>query len=115
MLLLIGLQASLTALYFVTAPFQMSDSLWIILSLNLFALAYLYKRYQVTHNPRSRHHRYARLAFTVTLIALEFFIFFSPNPVSPDGVLGLINDAEVLVTGILLGILWRHEILNHSK
>ena len=115
MLLLIGLQALLTALYFVTAPFEMSDSLWIVLTFNLLALAYLYKLKPATHNPHSRNYRYARLAFTATLIILEFFIFFSPNPVSPDGVLGLINDAEVLVTGILLGILWRHEILSHWK
>ena len=92
----------------------MNPGLWLTLVLNFLALGYLWKHHQISHELTSRRIRVARLVFTIALFLLEFLILFTPTPVSPNGILGLVNDGEVLVTGILLGVLWRNEILGNS-
>jgi len=115
MRLLIVLQALLAVIYYVTSPFEMNWSLWLTLALNLIALGYLWKHYRSSNEIPTREGRIARWVFTITLILMEFLILLTPTPVSPDGILGLINDSEVFVTGILIGVLWHREILGKTK
>jgi drug/metabolite transporter (DMT)-like permease len=115
MRLLIVLQALLAVIYYITSPFEMNWSLWITLALNLLALGYLWKYHRITHEIPTREGRIARLVFTITLILMEFLILFTTTPVSPDGILVLINDSEVFVTGILIGVLWHREILGKAR
>lgn len=115
MIFLIALQALLAIIYFATSPFDMNWGLWITLILNLLALGYLWKHHRICRELNTHQARIARLIFTVTLILLELLILFTPNPVSPDGIHGLINDSEVFITGILIGLLWRNEILGKDS
>jgi hypothetical protein len=105
------LQATLAILYFVTSPFHMSWSLWPTLILNLLALAYLWKHHRISYELHTKRVRTARLVFTITLVALEILIQFTPNSANPEGLLGFVNDSEVFITGILIGILWRRELM----
>jgi hypothetical protein len=115
MLFLILFQAFLAVIYFVTSSFNMNWSLWITLALNFLALGYLWNHHRVSFELKSRKVRIARLIFTITLFLLEFLILFTPSPVNTDGILGLINDGEVFITGMLIGILWRKEILGKDS
>lgn len=114
MLFLITFQAFLSILYFVTSPFDMNWGLWVTLVVNLLALTYLWKHYRFSSVLNNKNARLARLIFTATLFLLEFLILFTSTPVSSTGILGLINDSEVFITGILVGALWRNEILGKS-
>ncbi|SNX29175.1 hypothetical protein SAMN06295945_1540 [Polynucleobacter meluiroseus] len=116
MLYLIFLQILFSAAYYITSPFEMNWSLWAALALNFIALGYLFKHHQIAHELLHRRIRIARIVFTLTIFLLELLILFTPNPVSPDeGIFGLINDGEVLITGILLGVLWRKELLGNGS
>jgi hypothetical protein len=111
MLFLIALQATLASLYFAASPFQMNLGLWLTLALNFLALAYLWRHHRISYELHTRRVRIARLIFTITLIFLEILIQFTPNSANPEGILGFINDSEVFITGILIGILWRKELM----
>ena len=111
MILLIVIQFALTVLYFATANVDMSNTLWIVLMINLTTLGYLtlqYKNKDFIFTPKVK---IARLIFTVTLLIMEILEILVPHPLNADGVLGLINDSEVFVTGILIGALWSKELL----
>ena len=109
---LILLQAALAILYFITGPFQMNWSLWITLTINLLALAYLWKHHHTSCEESTPGARSARLIFIITLILLELLIEYTTTQFSQDVLSDLINDSETFITGVLIGLLWRNELLN---
>ena len=106
MRLLILLQALTAAVYYITAPFGLTLWIWLALTINIGALALLWI---TCPHPARKSYRHARLIFTVTLFLLEAVIAMTDSPISTTELQGLANDAEVLTTGILLGVLW-HEL-----
>ena len=112
---LIALQATLAILYFVTGSFQMNWSLWITLALNLSALVFLWKHHLAPYRFNTQKIRLARLLFTLTLILLELLIEFTTIQNNPTVLSELINDSETFVTGILIGLLWRKELLGLKR
>ena len=111
MIFLMVLQALLAILYFSTAPFSMSLSLEVTLLINVASLFKLGQIFFQTPEAFFLRIKLLRYIFTGTLLLLEFFIFLTPDPVSLSPLQGLINDAEVFVTGLLTGILWQDQIL----
>ncbi len=112
MILLMVLQAMVAILYFYTAPFTMNGPLYITLIINigtLFKLAQSFMSREVDFFDRIRR---LRLIFTITLLLLEFFIYLRPDPVSMTQLQGFINDIEVFVTGMLVGVLWQDKLLS---
>lgn len=100
---LILLQCLSAIVYYAAAPFGLSLWIWLTLAANLIALAFLWKHCADTNTPAFRH---ARWGFTITIFLLEVVIGMTDSPVSMTELQGLANDAEVLITGILLGVLW---------
>lgn len=105
MRILIVLQALAAAIYYMTAPFALNLSIWLMLTINVGALAWLWV---TCPHPTRQSYKHARIIFTITLFLLEGVIGLTDTPVSQTELQGLANDAEVLVTGILLGVLWHH-------
>lgn len=62
-------------------------------------------------NRTTGQYHWARWVFTGTIFLLELLIGLTDSPVSMTEVQGLFNDAEVLLTGVLLGVLWHQELL----
>jgi hypothetical protein len=112
MILLMVLQALLAILYFYTAPFPMTWPIYITLFINIGGLIKLGQVFLIRGEDFLNHIRLLRLIFTLTLILLEFFIYLSPEPVGLSALQGFINDAEVFVTGILVGVLWQDRLLS---
>lgn len=104
---LILLQALSAVVYYVTAPFNLTLWIWLVLIINTIALGYLWV---VCEHPRRQSFRHARLIFTLTLLLLEAVIGMTDSPISTTELQGLANDAEVLFTGMLLGVLW-HDLI----
>lgn len=104
MRILIVLQALSAAVYYATAPFALTWQIGVMLLLNLGALAFLWR---TPFAPELVTFRQARLVFTVTLLLLEAVIQMTDSPISTTEIQGLANDAEVLLTGMLLGVLWQ--------
>jgi hypothetical protein len=105
------LQALMAGLYFYSAPFVISVPLWITLVINLgslFKLAQIFLK-----NPKHFYGniKILRVLFTLTLILMELLIFLLPDPVGTTALQGFINDAEVFITGILVGMLWQDRLI----
>ena len=111
MRLLIVLQALAAAVYYMTAPFSLTSSIWLMLAINVGALAWLWG---TCPHPARKSYQHARIIFTITLFLLEAVIGMTDTPVSQTELQGLANDAEVLVTGILLGVLW-HDLFTRKS
>jgi len=106
-----ALQILLALLYFYTAPFNMTVSIVSTLIINLWSILSLMKIYWVNQELFFTKIKILRLIFLITLFALEFFIYLTPDPVSISAVQSFINDAEVFITGMLVGALWQDQIL----
>lgn len=107
MKLVIVMQMILSALYCYTGAFTMTVALWLVYIIsNLSLLLILFNRFNGFGIGISSQG--ARIIFTASLFLLELLIVLQPMVSSTHYWLGLINDAEVLVTGLLLGLLW-HE------
>ena len=111
MILLMVLQALLAILYFYTAPFSMSPALYITLIINVGSLFKLGQAFQNLGADFFDRIRLLRWIFSITLLLLEFFIYLRPDPVSLTALQGFINDAEVFVTGLLVGVLWQDKLI----
>ena len=111
MRLLIVLQAVAAAVYYMTAPFSLTPSIWLMLAINTSALAWLWA---TCPHPARQSYKHARLIFTITLFLLEAVISMTDSPISTTELQGLANDAEVLITGILLGVLW-HDLFTTAR
>ena len=111
MRLLIVLQAVAAATYYMTAPFALNASIWLMLGINAGALLWLWVTCQ---HPARQSYKHARIIFTITLFLLEAVIGMTDSPISTTELQGLANDAEVLITGILLGVLW-HDLFTTTR
>lgn len=106
-----ALQILLALLYFYTAPFNMTVSIVSTLIINLWSILSLMKIYWVNQELFFTKIKILRLIFLITLFVLEFFIYLTPDPVSISAVQSFINDAEVFITGMLVGALWQDQII----
>lgn len=104
---LILLQALSAIAYYVSAPFEMTLWIWLTLIANTAALLYLFK---TCIEPTGAAFRTARLGFTLSVVLLEGVIGLTDSPISTTELQGVINDTEVLMTGMLLGVLWYDRI-----
>lgn len=104
MRLLILLQALSAVIYYVTAPFHLTLAIMLMLAINSIALVGLWT---TCPHPTEKAFWHARWIFTLTLLLLEVVIGMTDNPISTTELQGLANDGEVLITGILLGVLWQ--------
>ncbi|NCW90030.1 MAG: hypothetical protein EBV73_05730 [Rhodocyclales bacterium] len=111
MRLLILLQALSAVGYYLSAPFPITTSIALALLINSLALAWLWVSCASAIRSSTLQYRWARGVFTGTLFLLELLIGLTDSPVSMTDLQGLFNDAEVLFTGILLGLLWHQELL----
>jgi hypothetical protein len=109
--LLILLQVLSAVGYYVSAPFPITLAIAVALVVNSVALAWLWMRCTSERDRGTPQYRWARWVFTGTLFLLELFIGLTDSPVSMTEIQGLFNDAEVLFTGILLGVLWHETLL----
>jgi len=105
------LQALSALGYYLTSPFSVNASIALALLANAGAMVFLWANCGSASDRQSPHYRWARWVFTGTLFLLELLIGLTDSPVSMTEVQGLFNDAEVLFTGVLLGVLWHEELL----
>lgn len=105
------LQALSALGYYATSPFTVNNSIAAALVANAAAMVFLWINCGSRTDRQTHQYRWARLVFTGTLFLLELLISLTDSPVSMTEVQGLFNDAEVLFTGILLGVLWHEELL----
>jgi len=113
--LLLGIQAAISTLYYLTAPFPLSAPVILFWLLNTFSVLLLLKNYNGITGQLSPNLKRYRLVFTATLFISEIFINITSENYQVDNLHGLISDTEVLVTGITLGVLWHYEITNKFK
>ena len=111
MRLLILLQALSAIGYYATSPFTVNNSIAVALAINAAAMVFLWLHCASPADRTTDQYRWARWVFTGTLFLLELLISLTDSPVSMTEVQGLFNDAEVLFTGVLLGVLWYDELL----
>lgn len=111
MRLLILLQALSAVGYYLSSPFSITIPIAIALLVNSLALVWLWVGCAPVIGRSTSQYRWSRGVFTGTLFLLEFLIGLTDSPVSMTELQGLFNDAEVLFTGILLGVLWHQELL----
>ena len=114
MKLVIPLQMILAALYFYTGEFSMTFALWVVYLISNGSLLVIFISDQGA-KPSVVSYPLARISFTVSLFLLEFLLMLQPTAPSTLLWIGLINDAEVLVTGLLLGLLWHDKFLPKSN
>ena len=105
------LQALSALGYYATSPFSVNGSIATALVANGAAMIFLWLNCGSLVDRLTPQYRWARWVFTGTLFLLELLIGLTDTPVSMTEVQGLFNDAEVLFTGILLGVLWHEELL----
>lgn len=107
---LLSLQLVISAVYYLTAPFDLkflTVFFWLLNSLSVFLLLINYR--QIT-DQLSPYLKALRLIFTFSLVLAEIVINLTAEPYTADNLHGFISDAEVLLTGITLGVLWHYEI-----
>lgn len=109
---LIVLQALSALAYYITAPFSLTLWIWLTLAINTAALIFLW---QACHDTTSAAFRSARWGFTLSVILLELVIGLTDSPISTTELQGVINDVEVLTTGILLGVLWHDRLIGLTQ
>ena len=96
--------------YYLSAPFNLTFFIYLFWSINLGSVVYLLINANKLYAPLLPPLKRARLVFTVTLALLEITINLNSNSYAADNFHGLVSDAEVLITGIILGVLWFHTI-----
>lgn len=111
MIFLMLLQEFLAILYFYTAPFKLDTALMLILFVNMGVLFKLGQIYWRGPDDFFKKIKFLRIIFTGTLIVLELLIYLLPQPIGTSPLQGFVNDVEVFVTGILVGVLWQDRIL----
>jgi hypothetical protein len=111
MIELMILQALMAGLYFYSAPFVISVPLWITLAINLGSLFKLSQIFLKNPEYFYRNIKILRVLFTGTLVLMELLIFLLPDPVGTSAFQSFINDAEVFITGILVGVLWQDRLI----
>ena len=107
---LLSLQILVSTLYYLSAPFNLTFFIYLFWAINLSSVVYLLINVNKLYAPLLPPLKRARLVFTVTLALLEITINLNSNSYAADNFHGLVNDAEVLITGMLLGVLWFHKI-----
>lgn len=105
------LQALSAVGYYMTSPFPVNVPIALALLINGATLIFLWIHCATLADRMSNQYRWSRWVFTGTLFLLEILIGLTDTPVSKTELQGLFNDAEVLSTGILLGVLWHEELL----
>ena len=112
MTLLIYTQVMLASLYFCFENLEMTNLIWVVFILNLFSILSIvwvkdfskFSKYKIyTFNS-------CRMVFTLTLIALELLLINEPSYAETTPFEELLNDVEIFITGILVGVLWFPEI-----
>ena len=103
-------QISISALYYITAPFSLNFFIYLFWGINFISAVYLLVNSTKLAIPLINPLKRVRLIFTVTLILLELVINLNSNSYAADNFHGLVSDSEVLITGITLGVLWFHSI-----
>jgi hypothetical protein len=111
MTLAIILQMISACFYYATASFDMTGVMVLGLAINYAPLLLLMRHRSIGSEIESiQHFNTYRWVFTVSLFALGFIIDLNDDSVTMSGIQELANDAEVLFSGILLGMLWRNEL-----
>ena len=113
--LLLGTQAAVSALYYLTAPFHLSVLVILFWLANTASILLLLKNHAGLAGIFPPNLKRYRLIFTITLIISEVIINISSDPYQADNLHGFISDTEVLFTGMTLGVLWHYEITNKFK
>jgi hypothetical protein len=103
-------QISISALYYITAPFSLTFFIYLIWGINFISAVYLLVNSNKLAIPLINPLKRVRLIFSATLILLELVINLNSNSYAADNFHGLVSDSEVLITGITLGVLWFHSI-----
>ena len=107
---LLFLQILVSTLYYLSAPFNLTFFIYLFWSINFCAVIYLLINANKLYAPLLQPLKRARLVFTATLVLLEITINLNTNSYAADNFHGLVSDVEVLITGIILGVLWFHNI-----
>ena len=107
---LLSLQILVSTLYYLSAPFNLTFFIYLFWSINFCSVIYLLINANKLHAPLLQTLKKARLIFTASVVFLELAINLNSNSYAADNFHGLVSDAEVLITGIILGILWFHNI-----
>jgi len=112
---LLSLQILVSTLYYLSAPFNLTFFIYLFWAINLGSVIYLLINASKLYAPLLPPLKRARLVFTVTLALLEITINLNSNSYAADNFHGLVSDTEVLITGIILGVLWFHTITASIK
>jgi len=114
---LLLLQILISTLYYLSAPFNLTFFIYLFWTINLCSVVYLLINANELYAPLLNNLKRARLIFTATVMLLELVINLNSNSYAADNFHGLVSDAEVLITGMVLGVLWFHNItaLNVKK
>lgn len=107
---LLSLQILISTLYYLSAPFNLTFLIYLFWSINFCSVIYLLVNANKLYAPLLPALKRVRLVFTATLVLLEITINLNSNSYAADNFHGLVSDAEVLITGIILGVLWFHTI-----
>ena len=107
---LLFLQILVSTLYYLSAPFNLTFFIYLFWSINFCAVIYLLINANKLYAPLLQPLKRARLVFTATLVLLEITINLNTNSYAADNFHGLVSDLEVLITGVILGVLWFHNI-----
>lgn len=114
-ILLLALQLVISAVYYITAPFDLrflTVLFWLLNSLSVILLLINYRQLAGQLTPFLK---VVRLTFTFSLLFAEVAINLTAEPYTADNLHGFISDVEVLFTGITLGVLWHKEITKSLK
>jgi len=109
-LILLPLQLLISAIYYVSAPFVLTPLILFFWLINAVCVVYLIIHAKQLVGQMGTGFKRARLIFTVTLILLELTINMNSDSYAADNFHGLVSDMEVLVTGMMLGVLWYKEL-----
>jgi hypothetical protein len=113
--LILFIQLTFSAIYYLTAPFSLSALIvlfWLINSLSVILLLKSAHEIVGELNPSLKLYR---LMFTASLLISEIVINIISDSYQADNIHGFISDIEVLFTGITLGVLWYYEITRKLK
>jgi hypothetical protein len=113
--LLLSLQAAVSMLYYLTAPFSLSPLIVLFWLVNTLSILLLLKNHAGLVGQLAPDLKRYRFVFTVTLIISEIIINILSDTYQTDNLDGFISDTEVLFTGMTLGVLWHYEITSKLK
>jgi hypothetical protein len=112
MTLLIYIQITLASLYFCFETLEMTGLIWLFFVLNLCSILSILwvKDFSKFSSLRIYNYNNCRMVFTLTLIVLELLLINEPSYAETTPFEELLNDVEIFITGILVGVLWFPEI-----